>query len=429
MKPVVVAIILILFTSGASAQLQGMDAPTREQEMFWRAARRPSVDSFTLTIEFPNKLTPYRHVYPDGKEAGYFIDWDYHNVHFGREFEQRKRFVVRHTNDSVLIYERYHSNQIELFKQTPSEPDAKRLLYRFDRTGRLFYKRCGMQFDNNAMEYRYDTAGRLTERLEIRFPGGGWGDMQVLGKVVEIPRMSRRWSWLYDEKGNLVRDDEYNRDSISDYSHHYLYDETGRVRYMDSYRRDTIFSGRTFYLYGAGDSVEQERTFAERDTMGLVPTGVYRYIYSKDVSFKSKEMQIFANAQESKITDVKPYNFTHDTVFFDSEGKKIGEVYRVNKYSEIRRNAEGQLTAFRLIENRYPGFSTWEAFHHTGESYFRNNEQYFYNADGSLRSIEWYNEDIKHVDEYTYDSEGKPMTHIRYSPDGKERRVLRITYR
>jgi hypothetical protein len=429
MKRIVGTILLIVFASQGLAQLQGLDAHTREQEMFWRAARHTSVDSFRVTIDFPNKSTPYRNIRPDGNEGGYFIEWDYQNYDIGHEFGQNKRFVVTHKKDSVLIYERYHSDQREMFKQTPSEPDAKRLMYAFDETGRLFYKRSAMSHQNYATEYRYDKAGRLTEKIAISFPGGRTDGMQILGKIVETPRISHRWKWLYDSNGKLLRDEEYNADSTNDYSRRYLYDKQGRAQYMDTYRRDTVFSGRKFFLYATGDSVEQERTFAERDTIGLAPTEVYRYLYSKEKSFKSKEMHIFVNAQESKITDIKPYNFTRDTIFFDAEGKQTEEVYRVNKYSEIRRNGDGHLTAFRLVENRYPDYKTWEAFHRTGESFFRNNEQYFYNSDGSLRRVEWYNEEIKHVDEYTYDGEGKPMTHIRYSPDGKERRVMKILYR
>lgn len=215
-------------------------------------------------------------------------------------------------------------------------------------------------------EYRYDAAGRLTEERDL-LNGGGY-----YRAIVHYPNAKGK---------DTLREEYYGSDLPKISYSRFWYDD------WDSLTSVQVYAIR----------------YPQKDY--LLSNGTMKYEFSPD--HRIKRMMLPKLQVDRVVSDSFFYNGSNDTFYFSRDG-----IYEGVQSAATRYNNKGMPT--RLYAK--------------GHGYFYD-ETYSYDEAGRIKEIVWYYDTIRYREVFTYDEEGKPLTQIRYSPDGKERRVLRYTYK
>ena len=382
----IAVVILALHSLSAYAQIVGIDYLQLERDMIWQAVRTPGPTKILATLDFPNDREPYK------TSNGVFIAHDHqaNDLGMGKEFGYRVYIDIERSHDSIYVYTRYHDDpQAALQRDPPDPPNGKRLSYIFDTTGLILYQRSALRYRTFAFDHKYvytEKGVKVREFTAIDFPqqhGFGFNNYEP------VPRISKKITYTYDLVGDLQQTVEYQGDSTYMYTHQYFYNKSKRLMYVDYYRtKENQFDSRTFYYYNKNDSIIEKREVRSRDTVGVQPINIYRYHYSSLPGMLIKRTEYFTNARDSKVTDSTPYSFEIDTNFLGARGNKTGSVHWIHKFIEARYNTDNKLIQYRLIENNYPDYPTWKAFHRPEEEWLRNNETYTYTDNGLLKTIQ-----------------------------------------
>ncbi len=274
--------------------------------------------------------------------------------------------------------------------------------YTYDEKGRIASEKLG-DYSGLVFEYSYDEYDRVVKRYErdVNFPEGG-----------------AEYTFTYDEKGNLIREEQFN---------HYM----GYAEYTREYSYDTL-----------GRLAEEVRTwfapYGAENAMRTSSKNVYSYEYDQYGNVKTYEECTYFNELFDGGVSFYLYELIRESYSYDAEGRLLsarfygeppGDAFTEDEQYYYSYNAAGLLTeekyieicgGDKLLESVYKysydaaGRLTYESFDETtlvnGSRNYR--QSYSYNAKGEPAGSSYTDSEGNSLyEQYLYDHLGRMVSY------------------